>query len=190
MNECFIYDFETMSTRPVDGVIVSLGMLVYTESRFAGNPYTYEELLEQGEFVKFDVKDQVVNHGRKVQSSTVEWWSKQGAAAREKIKPLPTDVSISKLYDIMKSYAGNPEKVFTRGNTFDPMFVQSICGKEPYKWHNVRDTRSMIEGMMWGADVENSFIPAGLEDKFVHHDPVHDVVMDVMRMQHVAQMIG
>ena len=107
MNECFIYDFETMSTRPVDGVIVSLGMLVYTESRFAGNPYTYEELLEQGEFVKFDVKDQVVNHGRKVQSSTVEWWSKQGAAAREKIKPLPTDVSISKLYDIMKSYVAN-----------------------------------------------------------------------------------
>ena len=59
----------------------------------------------------------------------------------------------------------------------------------PYPWWIIRDTRSMLDGMLWGSGIDNKFIPDGLEEKFVHHDPRHDIVMDVMRMQTVASAL-
>jgi len=28
-----------------------------------------------------------------------------------------------------------------------------------------------------------------LEDSFVHHDPIHDIAMDVMRMQYIVRTV-
>jgi len=56
-------------------------------------------------------------------------------------------------------------------------------------WRIIRDTRSMIEGMSYGMDIKNDFMPSALESKFVKHDPRHDIVMDVMRMQLLARAI-
>ena len=39
-------------------------------------------------------------------------------------------------------------------------------------------------------DLKNSFIPGDLESQFVKHDPCHDVAMDIMRMQMLAQAIA
>ena len=47
----------------------------------------------------------------------------------------------------------------------------------------------MLDGMCWGSSLDNKFIPKEYEEKFVHHDPRHDIVMDVMRMQTVARYI-
>ena len=77
--------------------------------------------------------------------------------------------------------------IFSRNNTFDPVIVQSICSDLnlplPYDWWKIRDTKSFIMGLTYTAGIKDNFIPAEAEHKYVEHDPRHDVVLDVMRMQ-------
>jgi hypothetical protein len=47
----------------------------------------------------------------------------------------------------------------------------------------------MIDGMLLGSNMNNKFIPEGLETEFVAHDPRHDIAMDVMRMQVLTRAI-
>ena len=195
MNECCIFDFETLSNKPNNGVVTSFALLPFSESRYVSNPYTYDELLANCKYIKFDVEEQVKVYGRKMTKDTIDWWNEQGAEAKKQITPSADDVSISKLYDfIIESVdCKNLKKHYTRGNTFDPIFLESVlasCGKEnPMHWRTVRDTRSMIEGMSFGMNVDNDFMPGDLEKRFVKHDPRHDIAMDVMRMQMLAQAI-
>jgi hypothetical protein len=190
-----IYDFETLSQEPADGVAVCLAWLVYDEKRLSDNPYTYEELLDLTEFVKFNVEEQVEIYNRQIQSDTLNWWKSQPAEARSVLTPSEDDVSITELPKLLRNKIpfSDLKKAYTRGNTFDPIMLRSLyknVGEEdPTAWWIIRDTRSMIEGMSFGIKLKNNFIPEGLEDKFVAHDARHDIVMDVMRMQTLAQAL-
>lgn len=196
MNECVIYDFETLSQDQNKGVVVSLAVLSYTESRFVSNPYTYEELLSYCKKIKFDVKEQVTVFNRTISKETLAWWKEQNAEAQKQLAPSSEDISIRYLYEFLIDNIDvkNNKKSFTRGNTFDPIFMDSILreyGKvNPMHWGNIRDTRSYIEGLSYGSKLSNKFIPEGLESKFVPHDPCHDIVMDVMRMQTIIQAVS
>lgn len=189
-----IYDFETLG--PADtGAVVSMAILKFDESRYTEEPYTYDELLYQTDFIKFNVEEQVKQHGRIIDKSTLAWWQKKSPEAREQLKPSAQDRSIQDLWTFFIEYLDEEKlaKVYTRGNGFDPIVLETVLnhfGKAmPYPWWIIRDTRSMLDGMLWGTDIDNKFIPAGLEEKFVHHDPRHDIVMDVMRMQTVASAL-
>lgn len=189
-----IFDFETMSQDPVNGVVLSLAMLNYDPNRFVDKPYTYQELVDDAKYIKFDVADQVQNYGRTIDKDTMEWWSKQNKEAQKAIAPSKDDRPISELYTF---FFGNmpdyPKLVYTRRNTFDPIFMTSLMkatnNPEPYDWWNVRDTISYIEGLSIGGDIRNNFIPDDLQDHFVAHDPRHDIAMDVMRMQVLVQAV-
>ena len=194
IDTCVIYDFETMSQNPVDGVVVSFAMASYDPQRFADNPYTYQEILDKTHYMKFDVEDQVKNYNRKIEKATLEWWSQQNKEAQKKLAPSPDDKSIADLYGFfIVNKPVNLNKVYTRRNTFDPVFMTSLMkatgNPEPYDWWSVRDTISYIEGLSYGVDLNPGFIPEGLEDKFVKHDPTHDIAMDVMRMQALVQAV-
>ena len=195
LDTCTIFDFETLSSNPSDGVVLSMAMLNYAEVRFTGDmPYTYQELLDNCKYIKFDVESQVKAFSRKIEKDTLEWWGKQNAEAKKVLNPSKDDRPITELHDFFALHkATNMKKVFTRRNTFDPMFMSSICQAtgypDPYPWWDVRDTISYIEGMSFGSDLKNNFMPDGLEEHFVHHDPRHDIALDVMRMQTVAQAI-
>lgn len=195
MNECVIYDFETLSQDQRRGVVTSFAMLSFSEKRYLDDPYTFEELLSECKYIKFDVEDQVTNYKRTMSKETIQWWDEQGDEAKKQIKPSSIDVSISTFYDWITANVdcSKLKKSFTRGNTFDPMFLQYLMlqtGKpDPFHWRTIRDTRSTIEGMSFGMDLDNGFMPSDLKDKFVKHDPRHDIAMDVMRMQMLAQAI-
>jgi hypothetical protein len=194
IDTCVIYDFETMSQNPVDGVVVSFAMASYDPQRFADNPYTYQEILDKTQYMKFDVEDQVKNYNRKIEKDTLEWWSRQNKEAQKKLAPSADDKSIADLYGFfIVNKPVNLNKVYTRRNTFDPVFMTSLMkatgNPEPYDWWSVRDTISYIEGLSYGVDLNPGFIPEGLEDKFVKHDPTHDIAMDVMRMQALVQAV-
>ena len=196
MNECVIYDFETLGQDQKNSAVVSFAMIAFSEKRYINNPYTYEELIENCAYIKFDVEDQVVNFGRKINKETVDWWNSQGDKAKKQIRPSAEDKSIYAFYEFVINNCECPKikKSYTRGNTFDPMFLQYLMDdtghQDPFHWRTVRDTRSMIEGMSFGMNLDNGFIPGDLASKFVKHDPRHDVAMDVMRMQLLAQAIG
>lgn len=195
MDNCVIYDFETLSQDPVKGVVTSFAMLSFSEDRYIDNPYTFEELLGLTKYIKFDVEEQVSVYGRKMSKETIEWWNEQGEEAKKQIRPSKDDVSIDTMYSFITSNcaADKIKKSFTRGNTFDPIFLdhlmKDIGQPQPFHWRTIRDTRSMIEGMSHGMDLDNGFMPGELKDKFVKHDPRHDIAMDVMRMQLLAQAI-
>lgn len=197
-NNAIIYDYETLSSDPQTGVVLSLAALAFDETRYASaNPYTYEELLDSAQYIKFNVEEQVRVYGRKIQQETVDWWAKQDKAAQHCLAPSADDRSISELSAFLRSLATDPKsikRVYTRGNTFDPIFTESLLKvlrqSDPYHWGTLRDTRSMIEGLSWGSDLYNGFMVDGLKDKFVKHDPIHDIAMDVMRMQVLVQAIS
>lgn len=192
---CIIYDFETLSQDQYRGVVVSLALLQYDESRFIEKPYEYEELLSEVKMIKYDVEEQVKEFGRSISKDTLEWWKKLPPEVRKQLKPSSEDRSIRDTYDFFVENADIPnlKKVYTRGNTFDPMFLENIVRQFdqelPYGWWLVRDTRSLIEGLSWGTDLKNSFKIPELEEKFVHHDPRHDITLDVMRMQKLSRAI-
>lgn len=194
LDTCTIFDFETLSQDPTDGVVISFAMLNYDPARFAKDPYTYQELLDKCNFIKFDVADQVKSYNRKIQKDTVQWWSEQNKEAQKKIAPMRDDKSIAELYNFfVVNKCTNLEKVYTRRNTFDPVFMTSIMKATgnplPYDWWMVRDTISYIEGLAFGVTIDTGFIPEGLSELFVKHDPSHDVVMDVMRLQSLTQAL-
>jgi hypothetical protein len=195
MNECVIYDFETLGQDQQKSVVVSFAMVTFSEKRYIDDPYTYEELVDSCKYIKFNVEDQVINFGRKINKETLEWWNSQGEEAKKQIRPSKEDRSILEFYEfvINNCECANIKKSYTRGNTFDPMFLQYLMSdtgrQDPFHWRTVRDTRSMIEGMSFGMKLDNGFTPGDLASKFVKHDPRHDVAMDVMRMQLLAQAI-
>jgi hypothetical protein len=197
INECVIYDFETLSQNQINGVVLSFAMISYSESRFNSSPYSYQELVNSAKMIKFDVAEQVKKFERKIDKSTLEWWQNQPKKAQaQSLKPMSTDKSITELYSFFVENANVEEikKVYTRGNTFDPIFFEHIMkqiGKEdPYPWWVIRDTRSLLDGLLWGTDANNKFIPPGLEKSFIAHDPCHDIAMDIMRMQTIIQALN
>jgi hypothetical protein len=190
-----IYDYETLSKDMINGVVVNLAAILFDESRFVENPYEYDELLVSAKFIKFDVKEQVQKYGRTIQKETMDWWMQQDIAARSLIKPSADDVSIDNIHDFFYNtlQIHTCDRVYARGNTFDPILTETLhrnIGKvDPVKWWVIRDVRSLFEGMTYGHNIKNNFIPEGLESKFIAHNPIHDIAMDIMRFQYLARVL-
>ena len=191
-----IFDFETLSQNQQNGVVTSLAFLGFSNSRFVENPYSFDELLDKCHYIKFDIQEQVKKYNRIISKETLDWWMSQGDEAKKQITPSKNDVSIDKLYDfiIQNVDFSNLKKIYTRGGSFDPNFLESVlaqCGKEvPFQWRMMRDTRSFIEGMGIGIDkFVNDFNLKAFDGKFIKHDPRSDVVADVMRMQAMTRLI-
>jgi len=195
MTNSLIFDFETLSTDRYNGVVVSLAILKFSEDNFTINTgYTFSELVNSAKLLKFDVQDQVKNYNRVIDKKTLEWWNEQGTEAKKQIIPSDRDKSINELYDFFISVSdNNTDKVYTRGNNFDPIIFENIMDQlhkpQPYRFWQLRDTRSIIEGLSWGSGLRNNFIPEGCED-FIHHNPIHDIAIDVMRIQALVRAIS
>ena len=191
--EALIYDFETLSQDPQKGVVVNMAAMNFTEDRYLPDPYTYDELVDNANLIKFDVKEQVEKYGRRIEKNSLDWWKEQPAEAKKQLNPSSEDVSIDQLCNFMlvdMKYE-QMQKVFTRGNSFDPVLLDNIfletgCRK-PNNWWAIRDTRSFIEGFTYGTDIRHDFHPQEIQDKFVTHDARHDIAMDVYRMQYLVR---
>ena len=196
MMKCVIYDFETLGKDPITLPILSLASLQFDPDRFTSKqPYSFSELIDSCAEYKFSVEDQVKNYGKKIDTETLAWWGERPKELRDvQLTPTPDDLPLLALHDIMKKECTDAKAIYTRGNTFDPIIVDKIMKDinkpPPHFWWLVRDTRSMIEGMSYGSGIKNNFIPEGLEDHFVSHDPRHDIAMDVMRIQALARAIS
>lgn len=179
-----------------NGVVLNIAALNYTEDRFLDDPYTFDELVGKAQTIKFDVKEQVEVYGRKIQKSTLDWWKKQSKEAQRQMLPHKDDVSIDQLHKFLidDHRAAKMDKIYTRSNTFDPILVLTLfeaCGqKDPVPWWLIRDTRSFIDGVVWGAGIKNTFVPPELKDKIIKHDSAHDIALDVFRMQYVLRVVN
>jgi hypothetical protein len=188
-----IFDFETLGTDVNKCVVLCMGILQFDDTRLnSNNPYTYEELLNLGVLIKFDVSLQVNKYGRKIDPQSVDWWSEQSKESRKILTPTKSDVSIDTLHGILCAY-DQPRKIYTRGSNFDPLILDSLMldtkKSNPFDWWNFRDTRSLIEGLSYGSGLKHNYIPEELEGKIVAHNPIHDIALDVIRIQQLARLM-
>ena len=190
MNNSMIFDLETLGTDAFTCPVLSAAAYVFDTERFSSNnPYTIDEIVSGAEYIKVDVNEQCTKLGRIIEKDTLEWWKKQDKEV-QKAQLIPT-ADDKPVADIIKMLYNNyPDKanLYTRGNTFDPVIISSLCKQlfmaEPYPWHRVRDTRSLIEGLSWGSGIFNTFIPEGIDEKTLAvHDPRVDIALDIMRIQ-------
>lgn len=192
-----MYDIETMGKNTQTCPILSIASYEFDTDRFLTNPYTLEEIVMGSSYVKFDLTSQVTRHGCIVEKDTLEWWKTQGGVAwTSQVEPSSQDAQIEALQPFFEhNYKDQDVPVFTRGNTFDPVIISAwfkrFDAEEPYKWWNIRDMRSMIEGLSYGADVRNTFMPRGINERdIIKHDPRYDVALDILRYQALVQAIS
>lgn len=186
MSNCLIYDYETLGQNPNTAPVLSIALYAFDDQTIG--ELTLDDIVSNCSMYKFDVTEQITKYNKVVDPSTVEWWSKQSNEARSILDPSDKDVSIRELGNMFQSELNVPaERVYTRGNTFDPIFTSQICRDidiaEPYDWWAIRDTRSLIEGMSYGSTIRNTFMPPSVkESDVVLHDPRYDIALDVLRI--------
>lgn len=189
MKSELIFDFETLSTSRHNCVVVNLATLEFNPSRFKDNPYTFSELVNACTLLKFDIKEQREKYNRVIDASTLQWWKDLPKEVGAQLLPSADDISIRDIpLHVKDNDYGN---VWSRGNTFDPIILDylmdDIGHSHLFKFWLVKDTRSYLDGLLHGSGVKNSFMPDGLDIEFKHHDPCHDVALDVYRMQTVLK---
>ena len=196
MINSMIYDYETLGQDVVNCPVLSMAVFAFDTDRFISNPYTLNEIVDGSTYVKFDVNEQVKVYKRVIEASTLDWWKTQSKEAqRSQLKAYSTDVSITEMPDVLASIYTTEAAVYTRGNPFDPIITETMCKimnkPSPYPWWSIRDTRSMIDGLSYGSNISNSFVPDSVDWKdVVVHDPRYDIALDVLRLQVLIQAIS
>lgn len=191
-----IYDFETVAIGE-GAAVPSLAILAFDPSELL----TFDELVSKSLRLKFNLKQQFVEYGRKYDTDTINWWkdADRAEAYKQVIAPSAEDISLSEAplrinqYLASMGYQPNSgEKVWTRGNDFDVPLMKNIYnqfGKEvPYPFWAVRDIRTEIDCVTpyWDENhegkgyVKNFPYPEG----FIAHVETHDIARDVLMMQH------
>ena len=185
-----IFDFETLSVSRHNCVVVNLATLVFDETRFKTDPYTFSELVNQSTLIKFDIKEQQTTYNRTIDKDTLTWWQTLPKDIQRQLLPSDKDVSIRTIPE----HIPNPDQhntVWSRGNTFDPIILDylmdDINHPHLFKFYLVKDTRSYLDGLLFNTGIKNNFMPDNLDIPFKHHDPQHDVALDVIRMQTVIK---
>jgi 3' exoribonuclease, RNase T-like len=184
-----VFDIETLSKKS-NSVILSMAATYFDPVKKT----SYNELLDNSFFAKFDVNDQMKRLNRVMDKSTLEWWSKQCLNVRIKsLKPSENDVKFEDGYAAMVDWYKkfNDEKcwIWIRG-TLDQVILDDMLdqlGIEPI-WHftRYRDVRTAIDFMYGSTDGYCKVNYEGF-DPFVDitkHDPVDDVVYDAMMMMY------
>lgn len=183
----YFYDFETMGVDPYMAPVLSFAGISIDFEKMQNDEYTLDYIIENSTYAKFDVREQIKD-GCIVEKETMDWWSNQGEDAKHVLKPSKQDISIKNISDLfIESGSNNAKFVYTRGNTFDPIFIDRLVKKyelkTPYAWWTIRDTRSYIEGLMYPLLERNDFDIFGETDQIVKHNPRYDIAADILRIQ-------
>tara|TARA_B110000503_G_scaffold128289_1_gene199054 strand:- start:1949 stop:2593 length:645 start_codon:yes stop_codon:yes gene_type:complete len=199
----FIFDFETIgqNSRVIPAIDVSY--TTFDWDRFTSNPYSFKELVLGMEQAKFDIKDQMVNHGCKYSEADLKWWLEQPAELRRNLKPsAERDLTASQFMTVLLDYlrsAGKINNWWSRGNTFDPIILERIAENANQKYEissllrhwAVRDTRTFIDAKFNFNIDPNGFVPVSNVEKWEHnfkaHDSKHDVAADILRLQSITR---
>lgn len=188
-----IFDTETLGLKE-RAVVCSLSCVPFCFEE----PKPYSEIVKNGFFVKFDIKEQITKYKRTTTQSTLDWWKQQGAEAKKySVTPGADDASMeegmSELLRFVKASGHSVKKsyVWSRGNAFDfpkieDMFDQ-IGETCPYHFYRVRDTRTIID-VLAGTDNGKYTLPGGNPKEFVAHHALHDAALDAAVLIELYQL--
>tara|TARA_R110000868_G_scaffold403032_1_gene679866 strand:+ start:605 stop:1165 length:561 start_codon:yes stop_codon:yes gene_type:complete len=180
-----VFDVETLSTESTC-VVLSAAIVFFDENS------TYESIVENSIFVKFDAKEQIQKYKRTVSDSTLQWWSKQCDYAKNKsLVPTKNDVATADGIELLRNYLKNdpsPNKIIWARGSLDQMAIDSLChsvGVQPLVNFNCwRDVRTAVD--ILSTTSTNGYCEVSLEgftiQKVIKHDPVHDCAYDAVQL--------
>lgn len=183
----FALDIETLSPKE-NAVVLSMAVLYFDETQ----TYTYQDLLDNTCFVKFNLKEQMEIYGRKSDKDTIEWWKKQCDMVKAKsLIPSKDDLKVSDGLQFVADYVKMKSKekeeiVWTRGS-LDQFALDSLCDDVGFpllfNYSQYRDFRTAIDLLKETSWRGYCDVPEFNRHALVmKHDPVHDVALDVMML--------
>jgi len=197
-NNSMIFDLETLGTDASNCPVLSGAAFAFDTTRFISHPYSMDEIINNSTYIKVNVNEQCTKLGRVIEKDTLTWWKQQDKEVQKsQLIPNKDDKPVAALIKMLYNTYIDEAIVYTRGNTFDPVIITSLCKQlnieDPYPWYMVRDTRSLIDGLGWGCNIRDTFIPESVdvpEAYIKSHDPRHDIALDVMRIQSLVIAIS
>ena len=183
----FCFDIETLG-KDSNAICLSACLMSLPDGDF-----TYEELLNNNLFVKFNLKEQR-DLGRKADKDTVEWWKTQNDhCKRVSLYPTESDSSAEDGLDLLREYFKNNSKGkndtnWIRGN-LDGIVVDSLAAmigvKEYAPWWCYRDVRTAVDILKESSDGRGYCkIPGFDVTKVIKHDPIHECAYDAMMLKY------
>lgn len=183
-NHLAVVDLETLGAVN-DSVILSFGITV---SKYTDSHLGFNELIKEGMYLKFDIKEQIAK-GRKKQNRVVKWWYEQTAEAKQVLIPGPEDVSLYSLDErLTQFFASKNLKIrdvdFYDRKSFDMSKIQYLYEEDFNKdipWNPVQEfevaTAFRFLGMDRYAGIQVKDIPGA-----TYHNALHDAAVDHLRL--------
>lgn len=187
----FVMDIESLDVDST-AVILSCAIVYFEEGS------TFESLLKETLFVKFDAKEQIQKYKRTVSKSTLAWWAKQSDHAKaisfkpSAIQDVPAIEGINKLRMYLERDP-NPKKIIWTRGTLDSMCIESLCRAADIPalvlYNQIQDVRTAIN--LLSPSATNGYCevdyPGFDKSKVQKHDPVHDVCYDAIQLLYPKQ---
>ena len=188
----FVFDVETLGVEST-AVVLSAAMVHFDPEK---RP-TYQDMLDNACFVKFDVKEQL-SVGRSSSKSTLGWWKDQHEYVRKvSLDPSRDDMTVEngmqKFYDYMAKFPNAKQQTMWARGSLDQMVIDSLAvkfGLEEITGYNVwRDVRTAVD-IMYGTS--NGYVevehPLFQRHQVIKHHPVHDCALDAMQLLYGKQV--
>lgn len=204
ISKSLFLDAETIGQSVFKSPIINWSYIVVDWNRFITNPYTFEELLDEMQFTKFKLQQQMVD-GCVYSKRDLQFWLDQPNGV-DVLKPIEGEVHVSTGLEQLLNYVTEQGKIsrwWTRANCFDPIFLQRIAETNGFSMDEinkiipywlVRDTRTYIDTRFNFKNKKNAFCPYDDEklwaSKFELHNSRHDVAADILRLQRIEQIIS
>lgn len=154
-------DLETMGTKPWSPVI-AIGAVRF----IAGDTYPMPP------FYQAITLESCLKHGLRIQASTVLWWMKQSAQAKQVFED-PNAVDLPLALDAFTDWYGSrPDRVWGNSAKFDIGLLEdayTACGKEfPIQYYHEKDYRTLKDLPGMGR--------FRIERKGTHHNALDDAI--------------
>jgi exodeoxyribonuclease VIII len=165
-------DLETLATTP-DAAILTIGAVLFDPY----SPQVYDKFYKRVDL------DSVTALGMKIDDNTIEWWSKQSAAAQEEAFGEGNRISIQEAIEGFHKFAWNCEAFWSHGSIFDinilDTYYRALNKATPWNFWQIRDTRTVFD---LGFDPE---LP-----KVTAHNALADANAQAIGVQTVMKKIG
>lgn len=180
----YIFDIETLGKESTTAILSAA--IIYVDF---SQDFTYQQLIDEAVFVKFDVREQIKS-GRTYDQSTVDWWKSQPEEVRRKSYNVgPGEVSAVEGIEILRNfYAKNKKDTIWIRGSLDQMAIDSLAthyNVDPIApWWNYRDVRTAIDLLKETSKRAYCDVPGFDKNQVIKHDPVHDCAYDAIMMRY------
>jgi hypothetical protein len=184
----FVFDVETLGVES-NAVVLSAAMVHFDPEK---RP-TYQDLLNDACFVKFNAKEQM-DVGRTVSKSTLEWWKEQHEYVKKvSLEPSREDMTVENgmqmFYDYMAKFPNASKQTMWARGSLDQLAIDSLAvkfGLQEITGYNMwRDVRTAVD-VLYGTT--NGYVevdhPLFKRHEVIKHHPVHDCALDAMQLMY------